>query len=413
MAKIKHSHIVATALLVIVIVGGVLWEARSTDASAAPSLLPVVSVATVERSAIDNTVTIAGEFRPWQEVDLHAKVAGYIRKINVDVGDRVRSGQEIALLEIPELTAQITGAEANIRRSQQAILRAQSDVARATSSYSAAHFAYTRLRGAADSRPGLIAEQELDNAQARDRETSAQVAGAEAALAEAQQQLDIAKATQTQLVAEAAYAHITAPFEGVVTKRYADRGSLIQAGTSSNTQAMPVVRIAQIGVMRLEIPVPESAVNGIRAGDTVQAHVSALNRTFTAKVSRCADSVDQQTRTMLTEIDVPNPDGRIVVGMYAHVDLPLAHKDSVLTLPLEAITRNGNEAKVWVLDAQDRAQERAVQLGIAGNENAEITSGLNEKDRVIVGSRGQFRSGEQVQPKPFVRPKASDNGGQS
>ena len=370
-----------------------------------------VAVVLAERRPIDSDLTLSGEFRPFQEVDIHAKVAGYIRRISVDVGDKVKQGQVLAVLEVPELSAEILGSEASIRRSQDAIRRAESELTRTESSHAASHAAYSRLKEASQQRPGLIAEQELDDALAKDKEAEAQVGSAQAALSEARSQVSIAEASRKQLSAMEAYTHITAPFSGVITKRYADTGSLIQAGTSSNTQAMPVVRLAEIDKFRLTLPVPESAVPMVHIGSNVEVRVQALNRTLNGRVARFAGSLDQQTRTMETEVDVENKDGSLVQGMYAEVALVLAHKDSVLTVPVQAVTRNGSDASVMIVDQNDRLDERNVKLGMEGAERLEILSGLKEGDRVVIGSRSQFRPGERVIPKPVPQTATGTEGG--
>jgi len=130
-----------------------------------------VAVALVDRGPLVNSVKLSGEFRAFQQIDVHAKVAGYIRTIYVDVGDQVKAGQVLAVLEVPELNAEVTGAKAEIRRSQDAIRRAQSEIERNQSAYRAYHAAYTRLKQASEARPGLIAEQELDDSLAKDQET--------------------------------------------------------------------------------------------------------------------------------------------------------------------------------------------------------------------------------------------------
>lgn len=370
-----------------------------------------VAVVLAERRPIGSDLTLSGEFRPFQEVDIHAKVAGYIRRISVDVGDKVKQGQVLAVLEVPELSAEILGSEASIRRSQDAIRRAESELTRTESSHAASHAAYSRLKEASQQRPGLIAEQELDDALAKDKEAEAQVGSAQAALSEARSQVSIAEASRKQLSAMEAYTHITAPFSGVITKRYADTGSLIQAGTSSNTQAMPVVRLAEIDKFRLTLPVPESAVPMVHLGSNVEVRVQALSRTLNGRVARFADSLDQQTRTMETEVDVENKDGSLVQGMYAEVALVLAHKDSVLTVPVQAVTRNGSDASVMIVDQNDRLDERNVKLGMEGAERLEILSGLKEGDRVVIGSRSQFRPGERVIPKPVPQTATGTEGG--
>jgi RND family efflux transporter MFP subunit len=411
--KSKRTYLaIALALVLGIVITVLSFTGRKAKASGGDgSEARPVAVVLAERKPLDSNLTLSGEFRPFQEVDIHAKVAGYIRQIFVDVGDRVKQGQALAILEVPELKAEILGAEASIRRSQDSIRRAESDVTRAESSHAAFHAAYSRLKQASQQKPGLIAEQELDDALAKDKETEAQVGSAQAALAEARSQAAIAEANRKQLSAMQDYTRITAPFSGVITKRYADTGSLIQAGTSSNTQAMPVVRLAEIDKFRLTLPVPESAVPMVHLGSNVEVRVQALNRSLNGRVARFADSLDQQTRTMETEVDVENKDRSLVQGMYAEVALVLAHKDSVLTVPVQAVTRNGSEASVLAVDPNNRLEERNVKLGMEGSERLEILSGLKEGDRVVIGSRSQFRPGERVTPKPVHENATGTEGG--
>lgn len=383
-----------------------------TNAHAAPETMMVrpAAVAVAKRQPLENTVTLSGEFRPFQVVDVHAKVAGYIKKISVDVGDKVRTGEVMAVLEVPELSAQILGAEASVKRSEDAIRRAQSEMARAKSSHAATHLAYSRLKQASDARPGLIAEQELDDALAKDQEAESQVESEAAALSEANNQLSISQAERKQLAAMESYTQITAPFNAVVTKRYADTGSLIQAGTSSNTQAMPVVQLAEWSKLRLVVPVPESAVSDIHLGTIVQVKVPDLKRIFEGKVARFADALSDETRTMHTEIDVDNKSGAVVEGMYAETSIILQHADSALAVPTQAIARNGSKATVLIVDAQDRIQEREITIGEEGNNQVEVTSGLQPNDRVVIGNRSEFRTGDRVEPKPV--PEGSEQGAQ-
>src|ERR1700730_11053310 len=255
------------------------------------------AVARVERRNLGSTLIIAGEFKPFQDVDIHAKVAGYIRKIYVDVGDHVKEGQTLAELEVPELAAQLSGAVATVRAAEEQIRRALGDLERAQSTHSAAHSAYRRLKQAADSRTGLVAQQEVDDSEAKDLGAEAQVASAEAELSAAKQQLEVAQANRKQYSALSGYTRIVAPFAGVVTNRYADTGALVAAGTSSSTQAIPVVRLAQISTLRLVLPIPESVAGQIHVGEPVRVRVQALDQDFQGKIARFADSLDLQTRT--------------------------------------------------------------------------------------------------------------------
>lgn len=407
--KKKHFWIVAAAVLVFVFVAW-RWLAKSpTEAEdhasgkAEPTL--IAAVAPVERRNIANSLVLSGEFKPFQDVDVHAKVAGYIRKIFVDVGDHVREGQTLAELEIPELAAQLSGADAACRAAEQQIRRAQGELQRAQSTHVAAHAAYERLKQAAESRAGLVAQQEVDDSQVKDLGSEAQVSSAEAELAAAKQQLEIAEANQKQYRAMTGYTRITAPFAGVVTNRYADTGALVAAGTSSSTQATPVVRLAQVSKLRLVLAIPESAAAQIRLGDPVKVNVDALHKEFQGKVARFAAALDQQTRTMETEIDFENGDGQLLPGMYSETNLALRGKDNALTVPLEAVSRNGSDATVLSVGSHNEIEEKHVKLGLEDSARVEVLSGVNEGDRVVIGNRGQFRPGERVQPK-LVQPTA-------
>ena len=351
---------------------------------------------------------MSGAFRPYQEVDVHAKVAGYIRHIYVDVGDKVKEKQTLAILEVPELNAQVAGANADIRRSEDAIHRAEQDVKRAESTYTAYHAAYTRLKQASAARPGLIAEQELDDSMAHDHEAEAQVGSARAALAEAQSRLTMAKATQDRYASLEAYSRITAPFSGVVTKRYADTGSLIQAGTASDTQAMPVVRLVEWSRLRLVVPVPESAVPDLQLGQAIDVVVPALGRTIQGKVARFADALNEETRTMHTEIDVENPDDTLVGGMYAETTLVLHQKDDVLTVPIQAVKRNGTNGSVFVVDGSGTVGERSIKLGVDSGARIEVISGVRDGDQVIVGNLNAVQAGQHVRPKLVAQNAAAE-----
>jgi len=415
--KKKKLWIIVAVLLVIVILAWRWIERGPTEADdqnhpIATSAETVAAVAHAERRSVGTTLTIAGEFKPFQDVDVHAKVAGYIKVIYVDVGDHVQAGQTIAVLEIPELAAQLAGADAGVRRSQEEIRRAEGDLVRAQSAHAAAHSAYARLKQAAESRAGLVAQQEIDDSQAKDLEFEAQVSSSSAALSSAQQQLQVAEANQRQYSALSDYSRIMAPFSGVVTARYADTGALIAAGTSSSAQSIPVVRLAQISKLRLVLPIPESVAAQIHLGDPVKARVQALNQDIVGKVSRFADSLDRQTRTMETEIDFDNRGGHLIPGMYAETQLSLREKKDALTVPLESVTRNGDDATVLAVNPENIIEERHVKLGLEDSVRVEVLSGLTDKDRVVIGNRSQFRNGQKIQPKD-VGTGASKVGGQT
>ena len=359
---------------------------------------PTAAVVQVTRTPLSNNLSIAGEFVPYQEVDLHAKVTGYIRNINVDIGDRVHKGQVLADLEVPELVAQEQSAAAGVRHSEEEISRAQNNVSRAEADHAALHAAATRLKQASEARPGLIAEQELDDATAKDRSAEAQVDAAKSALAASRQQLQVSQADRQHYAAMSDYSRITAPFDGVVTWRYADTGSLIQAGTS-NTNSMPVVKLSQVNILRLRIPVPESLAGNVSDGEPADIRVKATNQRFTGKIIRSTDSLDRSTRTMQVEVDVPNKEYKLTPGMYADVSLRLQNAPNALTLPVQAINRDENKTTVLLVNAHNHVEQREIQTGIESADRIQVVSGLNEGDHVIVGNLAKYRQGQLVDPK--------------
>jgi RND family efflux transporter MFP subunit len=258
---------------------------------------------------------------------------------------------------------------------------------------------YDRLLQASKAQPGLIAEQELDDARAKADASQAQVDTARSTLSAAQQQSDVAKADMERVGALQSYTTISAPLSGVVIWRYADTGALIQAGTASDSQSLPLVKLSQSDLLRLRLPVPEDAVGYIHNGDTVQIRVDALHRSLTGKIVRFTRNVSLDTRTMQTEIDVPNQDLSLIPGMYANTYVQLAHKENALTVPLLAIQHDDSgKTSVLVLDSQNRVRRRTVVLGIQGSLLAEVRSGVRQNDRVVLGNATRYKDGERVTP---------------
>jgi RND family efflux transporter MFP subunit len=251
----------------------------------------------------------------------------------------------------------------------------------------------------AKSQPGLVAQQEIDDATGKDKVAEAQLATANAALGAARQQLAVAKASQARTHALFDYASITAPFDGIVTKRYADKGTMIQAGTSSTTQALPLVRLAQDDRLRLVIPVPESAVSHIKDGGAVEVTVPSLQRTLAGTIARSSNQVDPATRTMHVEVDVPNPSRALVPGLYAEARVVLEHVPDAIAVPVEAIDRTDTDTSVLLVTPAGVIERRQIQLGIETADAAEVLKGLEAGDRVVVGTRSQLRAGDHVQAK--------------
>jgi RND family efflux transporter MFP subunit len=298
------------------------------------------------------------------------------------------------------LQAQLQEDQAAIKNASDEVDRAQHQLKRYKAEYTVLHLEYTRLNGVFQTQPGLVAQQEVDDAQGKDLAAASQVDAGEAALAAAQSSLLLSKSKLVHDQALFDYARITAPFAGVITQRYANLGTLMQAGTSSSTQSMPLVRLSEDDLFRLVIPVPESSVRFIRIGDPVQVQVPSLNRSFPGKVARFSVDVQEDTRTMHTEVDVPNPDRVLMPGLYAETTLNLEAKNNVLSVPLEAVNHEGDQTSVDVVSPAGKVEERVVTLGLETSTDAEVASGLAEGESVIVSDRSGLRPGQEVRPQP-------------
>ena len=349
---------------------------RTIAVHARPQITPAVhavtvAVAQVTRQDLYNGVNYTAEFRPYVEVELHAKVSGFVREMKVDFGDRVKAGQLLATLEVPELQDELHNAIAMEQKAE--------------ADYTNAHLIYMRLAAVNKEHPNLVAQQDLDTADAKDRNTAAAIAATKA---------DVGK--YNTLVA---YTFITAPFDGVITKRYADPGALIQAGTTSDTQALPLVRVSDNYRLRLDFPVEVKYVKDTHVGDSVDIRVDSMGgKSFTGIITRTTDRVEEQTRTMITEIEVPNPDLKLVPGMYATVVLKVANHPHALAIPTEAVSA-GQESSVYLVNDQRQIEERPVTLGLETSTSREVLAGLKEGDLVLIGSRSQVKPGQKVEPK--------------
>jgi len=381
-------------------------QARGTQSSE----IPTVAVAKATTEDLSHDLVLTAEFKPFQEVDVMAKIAGYIKEINVDVGDHVKQNQLLATLEIPEMADDLRRADASVKRSQAEVQRADDELQRAKSAHDIAHLSYSRLFAVSEKKPGLIAQQDIDDAQSKDLVAEAQVSAAKSGRVVADQQVQVNNSDVERVKTLLVYTRVTAPFAGVVTKRYADTGSMIQAGTASQTQAMPVVRLSENSLLRLILPVPESVVPTVHIGQQVEVRVPTLTRSFPGKVARFSAKLSTATRTMDTEVDVPNSSLILIPGMYAEVNLTLDRRHAVLAIPVMAVDPDGGGSgqsgsrgqatgKVMIVTHNNRVETRTVSLGIETANQVEIRSGLNEGDTVVLSGRSGLQPGQEVLPK--------------
>lgn len=329
---------------------------------------PVAGVARVAREDMFKEVKYFAEFRPYMEADLNAKVSGYVSQVNVDFGDKVKAGQLLATIEVPELAAQLVNAQAVAQKTED--------------DYTNVDLVYSRLVAVDKAHPNLVAQQEIDTAGANDHAAAAAIAAAQADAAKYQSM--------------AGYTNIIAPFDGVITRRYTDPGQLVQSGTASGH---PMFRLSDNYRLRLDFPVTVDFVKDVQVGEAVDVTVESLdNQTFTGKVARFSYDVDDTTRKMTTEIEVPNADLKIIPGMYATVVLNVEKHANTLAVPAQAVS-SGKTPTVLVVNKNNEVEERPVTLGLEMPDKYEVLSGLQEGDLVIVGNRGAFQAGQKVEPK--------------
>ncbi|MHB1207561.1 MAG: efflux RND transporter periplasmic adaptor subunit [Rhodospirillaceae bacterium] len=357
----KHKPIAVS----LIIAGGIaafsVWRTPVPPTLAATDAAKAVAVVPALRHDLSRAIKFSAELRPYEEVDLHAKVAGYLKTISVDIGDRVKEGQVLARLDIEELREDLQHSDAAFRD---------------------ASLNYDRIQEVVKGHPGLLAQEDVDKAETV---------------------YAMAKANREHAATMLGYATITAPFSGVVTKRYVDPGALIQTGANSSSQAMPLVHIANDTTLRLDFPVPESVVPLVKVGAPVDIAIEATGQSARSKVTRLAGKLDISTRTMMAEVDLDNHDGRITPGMYAAVSLVVEHKDGVVTLPIEAVSA-GAKPTVWVVNAKGELEERPVVVGMRTDDQAEIVSGIAEGEKAVFGSRNALTLGARVTPKSVTMP---------
>lgn len=374
-ALLRHLGWRIVGIVLLAVASIPVWRAITVHAKpqvapAPPTNALAVAVAWVTRKDLFNEVSIPAEFRPYAEVELHAKVSGFLREMKVDFGDRVKAGQLLATLEVPELVDEIHSAVASEQKTE--------------ADYTNAHLIYGRLTAVNQQHPNLVAQQEIDTADAKDRTTAAAIAAAKAEVAKYQTLAD--------------YTRITAPFDGVITKRYADPGALIQAGTTSDTQARPLVRVSDNYRLRLDFFVSQKYVKNTHVGDPVEVRVESLGgKVLTNMITRTTERVEEQTRMLTAEVEVPNPNLELVPGTYASVVLKVERHPNALAIPVEAVPA-GQQSSVYLVNDQRQIEERPVTLGLETSTSREVLAGLKEGDLVLIGSRSQVRPGQTVEP---------------
>ncbi|MGH9406654.1 MAG: efflux RND transporter periplasmic adaptor subunit [Terriglobia bacterium] len=356
-------------------------SAASTAAPATPST--VETVRAISRR-LDLTITLPGELQPYEEVRMFPKVTGFVKWIGVDRGSRVKQGQLLAVLVAPELVAQKAEAQAKVMSAENQRIAGDAKLAADESTYQ-------RLRAAAAT-PGVISEDELETAEKTAEADRARVV----ALSNT---ADAARATRRSVEEMEGYLRITAPFDGVITRRNVHPGALIGPSGGPGSQSS-LMRIEQVAHLRLVVAVPEIYVAGVRNGAKVQFTVPAFpGRTFTGTVARLADSMDVSTRTMPVEMDVWNPSWELHAGMFPEVIWPVRRPRATIFVPQSAVGRNMEQ--VYVIRVRDGKTEWVtVKTGGTLGNLTEVFGDLNPGDEIITRASEDLRPGTSVATRP-------------
>lgn len=338
-----------------------------------------IEVVTPSRIASDRALALPASVQALQETVVFARASGYVRAWRVDIGDKVKKGQVLAEIETPELDQELAQAQAQLGQTE-----AQLALTKANRKLAAAN--YARAQRLAPS--GIVSKADLDTTQAQAEVGDANVKVAQANVAA--QEASIARLRQLK-----AFAKVTAPFDGTVTRRTVEVGTLVTAGNNAN----PLFRIAALDPARVFVQVPQDVAPSVRQG--VEAKVTVREypgHVFQGEVTRSAGDLDPQTRTMNVEIRIPNHDGALLAGMYAEVALTLASPHQAFEIPATALLSDAHGQRVAVVDAQDKLHLVPVVVERDNGATLDISSGLTGNERIAKLGSAAFVEGMQVEP---------------
>jgi RND family efflux transporter MFP subunit len=363
-------------------------EARS-DAEA----LPVVTTAPVTRSDTRTELVLPGNIQPVTEAPVLARASGYIKKRYADIGDRVKEGQVLAEIEAPELDQQILQAKATLQQGQSSVEQAEAALQQGRSNENLARVTAERWKNLVAR--GAVSKQENDVYQAQWAAQQANVQALEKAVLAAKGNVAAADANMARLQDLKSYQTVRAPFTGVITVRNIDTGALINEGNTL------LFRIAQTEQMRTFINVPQSESDSIRVGQSATLEMPDLpGRKFSGHVSRSANALDPASRTLLTEVEVMNPGGTLLPGMFTQVDLQVPRRDPPLLIPGDTLVVRADGPQVARVDAGGQVHYARIKLGRDFGDRLEVLSGLELGQQLVVNPSDLVREGVRVKPVP-------------
>jgi RND family efflux transporter MFP subunit len=351
------------------------------EAAVENSGVPTVRVVAVKRSAPDRSLTLPGTALADQQTPLYARINGYLKSFSVDIGDAVKKGQLVAEIDSPEVDQQLRQARATLGVVQASLLQAQANQELA--------------RVAADRWAALVKEKAVSQQEADEKRLSltAREADVEAARAAIRAQ----EANVKRLEELQSFKQILAPFDGIVTARNVEIGTLVSEGSS--TGARELFRMAQIHALRFHVPVPESFLPSIKVGMEAKLEFDAYpKKPFDGQVSRTSSSVDPASRTLLVEVRVANPDSLLLPGMYAQVTFLLHSAAPTLLMTSNALLIRPEGMRVAFVGKDQIVHYRKISVGRDYGTQIEVLSGLEENDRVMVNPTTMIREGQKVEP---------------
>ncbi len=354
-----------------------------------------VEIVKPHREDVLHQVVMPASIEAFQKTTLYSKVSGYLEWIGVDIGDQVRKGEVIARIEVPEMLDQYKETEAELAIARADYENAQAERESAESDYELQEITYQRLQAVREEEPDVMPQQTVDEARAKFQVARATVKVIDSKINQVLSRIKQIEATLNRLQTLMSYAEIRAPFAGVVTKRSADPGALIQAATSSqNVQS--IVTVVSMNTLRLFLDVPESEVPFVDKGDSCVITVDAFpGKIFAGTVTRFATVLDPSTRTMKTEIDIPNPEHILRPGMYGRATLLLEEHSDAITIPAEALRAEGESKFVYcVVDGLVKKVE--IEVGYNDGVKVEVRAGLEGTESIVLSARDALAEGVKV-----------------
>ena len=384
--------IAVVLLLAFLIVHLTKWHSErglARETRTAATSLPAVDVVVVHGGSASASLTLPGETAAWYESTIYARVSGYVAKWYVDIGDRVKMGQQLALIDTPDLDAELLAARGKLQVSQAQVKVKEADAAFAASTYA-------RWR---DSPKGVVSEQEREDKKAGDSSALAQLEAARA-------QVNSDQADVDRLTAFEQFKHVTAPYAGTIVERRIDIGNLVTAGSSSSTTSL--YRIVQDDPIRVFVDIPQSA-----APDLMNVGVAATISTddlsghnIAARITRTSEAIDPKARTFRAELDIPNPDRRLVAGLYVQVGFQLQN-NGMSQIPAAALVFTAGGPKVAVVEGDGSIRFQPVTIGRDDGDKVELSSGVSDGERLVLNISNQIVAGDKVRVSGHQSPGSS------